>query len=858
MRKDCIIVVIFLALSSFTFANTPEQKGCTDVFQTLIINLSDKGQDEYGKYAELFAKHLKLRSPVINCRIVAGQLNDSNENSLIIYVGTAEKDAYLKKWFYGKGVISEKNKMHPESFVIDFEMGQSNLQKVYILGADNRGVLYGLGKFLYLSMLEENGVKFQMTNLYSAPAFEVRSANCQLTLPMDPGVTKNRNARKWSKQEGINSLEETVLAGANAQMHGWGGSPPLSLKDYPVKGEKAVSRWRNDISAELGILFIVQNSINGLQEKDVEKEWIAEHFADDPKLICPSVPEARAALIKSRELYFKHCGKIDHFIICPADVAGCHCEKCKPWANTVYNLSKEIADVLHKYHPNAKVYVSNQEYDWNENDLFFNRIRNEDSSWLAGYSYAPGGSENSTYGYLKLNEKWNIYPGCSPDYTFLKSRLNYLHPYQDILSFPDITHWKRSENGLKVIDPVLSEVYHRRTFNARPKAYEKILKQTFPYINGSTAYTEGIYDDFNKFLFLRLLWNPNLSAKEIALEYYTYHCGLEAGKILAKAVFSGEENYAKSVLQNADGIEKFYSMVEQAGKIMPEHYMKNNWRYRMICERATIDLYLLYKQQAATEIYNKAISELTNIDSKQKEFKNALVEVKESLSKPVETEKMLLLKQQAERLDNDINDIAAVRFHAIGTMDKVDNVGIIWLRSQIEKAIQLQDESQSKKVIENVLNYTKIEDGEFYDNCGTIDQQSHFDFSSGELYYGTGKWPKDARPSQRYYNYSFNAIDGLVFNYTNLDANAKYQATVCYPNPGGVSFALDSSREFLIYADGVQIGHAKPVGNGFEYFTFDIPAEITSDGLLRLETRKGPRSKYTCISEVWIKKVKQK
>ena len=78
---------------------------------------------------------------------------------------------------------------------------------------------------------------------------------------------------------------------------------------------------------------------------------------------------------------------------------------------------------------------------------------------------------------------------------------------------------------------------------------------TLDYVTDVHAYTEGIFDDFNKALLLRLARDPDCGARDFALDYYTYHCGELAGAILAEAVFIGERNCERPVLENAGEVE---------------------------------------------------------------------------------------------------------------------------------------------------------------------------------------------------------------------------------------------------------------------------------------------------------------
>ncbi len=833
------------------------------VYKKVKLVLSNNGKQAYGFYAELFVKHLKRRLNSLDVRVVYSDTQVSSRNDdLTVYAGVCDKDEVLRRWFSAsKQGVPNVDNVGQEGFALDIVSPDSKSgQHVMLAGVDCRGVLYGLGRILRMIQLTDDGIcSLRACSVRTSPRFAVRSGGGNLRQNMDGKVRKRTGARKWSKEEGIRYFESLIFNGENTFMYGWGTSVPISLERYSEKTNKGVSIWRSKLSKRYGMEFLVANSINGIGRNNMKKHgWRATLFGKKhSSLVCPSNQEARRALLRVKEIYFKHCPKLDYIVFLPADVAGCECSKCQPWSMTYYNLLLQMASLVHKYHPSAKVYFANQGFTIADNEKFFMRIHNENPRDINGYCYAPGGSENSTYGYLKINKKWNRYPGRYPKSSFLKSRLFYLHPGQSVMAIEDISHWKRAENGLPYIDPVFSEVYNRRTFNARPMWYKAVWERILPYCDAVCGYSEGIFDDFNKFLTLRLAWNPDLSAEEIAREYYVCYCGVKAGAILAEAVFLGEQNYALPVRNNVKGIEKFYDMVKQAERVMPRVYRRNNWRFLMLYERAVIDLYLLRKFQAAEKLYNRVLLQLRRCGKSN--LNETLAWVKRALDGGYETSEMRSLKAEAKRIDDELNRVAAIRFDAILKMDKVDSVGINWLSGVVAKAIAEKDLDKKKAIVDEILNYDVVGEGEFYDNCGTLDGQPHFNFKSGELYYGTGHWPRDSRPSQRYYDYSFESQDGLEFDYTGLDNKARYEITVTYPNPKGVSFAFNSPNEFEIYADGVKLGRAVPTGKGFDKFSFVIPYDVTKDGQMKIQFRKVPgRARCTCISEIWIRKIHKK
>lgn len=804
-----------------------------------IIFTTDLPVTEMSKnYFEVFKKHLLRRIP--NVMVLNEEhktiSNQSNLLRIIVNIGFENGDS-----------------PGDEGYELKIEQN-NNLITAKIRADDERAVMFALGHLLRVTELQNNGFILPIFSEKTAPRYQVRGVNQNLMDKIDGSVGRKTEARAWNREDAKTYLEELFLQGQNIYLHGWGTSSSVSVKDYDpnYKNIRGVNLNYANIARDYGMMYFLGNSINGIGAHNMQDEsWKAiVHRAPNKALACPSNPAAREMILKVRELYFKHCPRLDYVMLQPADIAGCECKKCTPWPLTYYKLCIELSKIIRRYHPDCKVLVSNQEFNIDDNKQFFELLRRDNSPDIDGYVYAPGCSENSSYGYIVPNLKYKNYPGVYPASTFLKSRMKYLSPNQNIMAMMDIGHWNRAQNSVARIDPIFSEIYHRRTFNVRPKAITKVWREVFPYSDQIVGYSETIVDDFMKYLTLRLAWNPDLDDKTITEEYYTYHCGTLAGKILAEAVFIGEQNYEKPVIGNEENIRLFHKMVEQAWSLMSEEYRRDNWRMLALRQRATADLYLLARMEAQQKLYDKVVQEITNkVPSKED-----LLKLADSLQFK-ESQDLISLRQEVARLDDETNRIIGVRCQSVQKIANADNVGIHYLADRLRLAAKEITEVAMLEHLKETINYDKVNDGEFYDNCGTPDRQPHFDFSSGELYYGTGSWPENARPSQRYYNYTFERQAGLRFVYNEVDKKALYRVELIYPNPKGVSFALNSPNVFEVFADNQRIGEGHPSGNGFDRFVFDIPFNLTSDGSVNIEIKKkAGEAVSTCISEIWIKK----
>ena len=839
------------------------------------------------RFANIFSTHIALRAPGVQVSVETQCTEtDPAENELVVYAGVADADPESQAVFQQVfGTLPTPASPGAEGYALKLAPDGSG-SKAWVAGVDERGVLYGLGRLLHLSAKEGALLAWPASvDETSAPHYGVRGMGISEKFTMDPSAAATTGARAWTRDEGVFQWEEHLLLGANTFTHGRGRIPPVDLDLYSSSGGTAgISLDRDILCATNGVNYYAPQAVNGIGEVNMEEGWNATTFVGtlDPHLGCPSIPAARAMMIDLWGIYAKEAVKLDYVNLKSGDPGGCHSAACQSnWPAIFYDLCCDIADAIHVWKPDAKIYFTNQEMDADENEALFSLLQADSSSPLAGYSYATGGSENSTYGYNLINPIWEqMYPDIDPDSTFLFSRLSYLQPDQDILSMPDVTHWKRAGSAVWYPDPIWSETFPRRTYNARPVAYENVFREQMSYCSGMVGYSEGLFDDFNKYLMLRLLWSPGLTATNVALEYYTYHCGADAAPLLVEAVFLGERVMEQPFsASRSEDILRLNGLVRQAEALMPTEYREGNWRFAEMKEQAILFQYTVqrygkmearYKQAQAilqegisTGTPGPAIDEALDV----LDLSNAVSTVSSGLvfslsastGNPFENFTMGDLLAEARALDDETDMEIAIRELALSKIETMDEVGVHWLADRISTIrTEETDSTRMASRLEAILGYDQVGDGEFYDNCGTIDGQPHFDFSSGEFYYGSGSWPSETRPSQRWYDYSFEAQPGLEFAYEGLDTNAAYEVALTWPNPGALSFSMNSPNEFQVYADDALVGLALPP-NKVARVSFEIPPSATSDGKLRIKLRKAPgNARCTCVSEVWIRKKQSK
>jgi hypothetical protein len=160
--------------------------------------------------------------------------------------------------------------------------------------------------------------------------------------------------------------------------------------------------------------------------------------------------------------------------------------------------------------------------------------------------------------------------------------------------------------------------------------------------SGGFLYSEGIFEDINKTLYLQLFWNGDNNMEDILREYIKYEFSCESEELLnainvyertitrnrldaegtihnypdIKIPWKGEQRF---FINDTDGIEEACSIVSELDGTLPE-WVRNSWRWRIFCLRAIIDRELAGNGFNTTETAEKAYAELTAIYHAEKAY----------------------------------------------------------------------------------------------------------------------------------------------------------------------------------------------------------------------------------------------
>ena len=710
----------------------------------------------------------------------------------------------------------------PEGFAVKTLQAKEGAA-VLAAGVDQRGVLYSAGEILRQVTYGDGSIGVPEIAVRTAPAFRYRGFQAK----QGGTMTAITGARAWTADEWHDTTLDFALAGANIFPGKAGDFEFIKSFDLLSATSALPNQWRSS--------------------DEYPPEWQA---TESGKFVCPSIPAARKALLANWEK--DAASRPDHDILRfpGGDPGGCNCPRCRPWGRTFIHLCEEMARVWLKYHPKSEVHVINQGMDNAGDQAIFDYLNEKPRTWLAAVDYGPGSNALSPYFRAELRTDLFVYPGAGPLNRYLREMLNNIPKYQHIVHFSDITHWVSAQYQVANPEPHLLAVYGRRMFHVRPRAFYKIFQAIMPFAEGDIIYCEGYHDEFHQYLWNRLLWNPNRSLDDIMLEYARLYFGPRAAPEMVQAMLQFEENL-EAPLETNPGMDRFYLLVQSAGRKIPPNLMRDNHRWRMFMQRAATDKYLqlklrleLDREQRATRALQQGLAAGDAEAGRQ-----AAVAV---MDEPVETPEMAALREEAKRLGEESNAIFGVRDVGYFRLDQ-DLVGLGWLRKQLAAGPAAGGERL--RLLEGIARYEDPGPGGFYDDLGDKSRQPH-------LVKGT---PRDLseymdpanRPSQNTVVYSYDDGKGVALRYTGLDLAARYRVriTLVAPRLPGSDRGTSGLKQTLLANGQVLAKDIETPVYTAQQFEYDVPPELTRGGTLDLWLEKGTGGVATVASEVWLIKM---
>lgn len=412
----------------------------------------------------------------------------SGDNRTTIVLGTPASNAYIRGLLEG-GTLDDLEDLGPEGFAVT-----SAGSAVAIAANQAPALLFGIGSLLRAARRSEAEWSFTDIHLRDRPRLPVR--NIYFADHMGNYYTHA------PESEVRDYLEEMALWGYNELMTCLAVRPEETFFDS-VARLHALEDYARALGMRAGSVIQSNTSFNGPPE-----EWKATPGPIPGAYdVCPSKPGAWEFLVEDKREYLALMQPMDYVCLWPYDGGGCYSEDCKPWAATFLRLSRDIAERA-------------------VGDLSEVRV----SAWF--FERDVPGEDDALFAYLQERPDWFHYivAGAAETRRWVADGRTVPDPYR-VLLFPDISMF----DGIP---------WGGRGANPAPRKFAAELAESGDMLDGGIVYSEGRFDDFNKVLWARLFWDPDLDPRAIVREYCDYYFGSEASERVTELIAAIEEGMA--------------------------------------------------------------------------------------------------------------------------------------------------------------------------------------------------------------------------------------------------------------------------------------------------------------------------
>jgi len=681
-------------------------------------------------------------------------------------------------------------------------------QSVVVMGKDARGLLYGVGKLLRKATITPKSIWFPK-------GFSLTTTPKNLVRGHQLGYRPKNNAYDaFSVDQFDQYIRDLALFGVN------------TIELVPPRTDDDPTHMLMKLSPT---------------QMMVELSRICDSYGLDVSMWYPNVgedyrsPAGIQSELAEREQVFAALPRLDALFVPGGDPGNLE-------VDTLFRWVGQVAQVLAKYHPDSKIWISPQSFNTDRQYAMFFEHANQHAEWLGGIVFGPWVS-------MPIDE--------------IRDRLS---PEIPIRRYPDITHNISCQYPVPDFDLTWALTLGRESINPRPREFKHIHNLFEPYAIGGITYSEGTNDDVNKFVWSDQDWDSSTPVVETLRDYARLFLDPLHVEPFVHAILGLEDNLRGSPLIN-DGIIRtldqwrYLEVHSPAGKT-------SNPRFQMGLIRAYFDAYTQRRLTWETYLEQQALDVLKN--TKQETVDNALVEAIALLKQGTRQSVCLDWRQRCLELADSLYEsigtqLTVARHHGYEERGNfIDHIDMPlndapWLLPQLEALLSHSSSAEKTKQLAAVLQRTDPGPWGIYDN-----------FSEAGSWHRVAKgkgWLSDPG-NLRSASHGFNIkVEGPSERAAEPKAWMK-QATVLYDYPLVIDYMeLDTTADYLVkiaytgrfkshislYADGLPV-HGYQLVTGSDVYEFEVPKAATSDGKVTFQWICKPGERGLQVAELWLKK----
>ena len=585
---------------------------------------------------------------------------------------------------------------------------------LWIIGADARGILYGIGKLLATSITKDKQIQLTAnTDIASSPEFSLRGHQF--------GYRNTANSwDAWTIEQFDQHFREQILFGAN------------SFENTPFQ-DKAPSVLMKYPREEMNI------TLSKICEKYDADYWIwtpADIDLKDKKL-------RQAELDKHRVLY-QQVPRLDGVFFPGGDPGENH-------PADVMSFLEELASELKQYHPNAGMWISLQGFDEEKVNYFFNYLDEKNPDWLTGLVNGPS----------------------SPPIDIERKRLPKKYKLRH---YADVTHSVRCSYPVKKWDQAFALTLGRECTNPQPLYYASVHNQYAASTDGFLSYSDGAHDDVNKVTWSQMGWNTKNDVKNVMVEYCNFFFGSSVAKDAADGILALEQNWVGPIANN-DNIRKTLAHWKKLEGENPQLAANWRWQQLVMRAYYDAYIQERNSYEKNLEVQANTLLANARTIGADKAMDEALALVQKADKEFVAQDLKQKAVQYLDDLFHSVGLQTSVeKYHASAAqrgcvLDFIDYPlnNRWWLEDEFKKIRALKTEEEKLAKLDLIRTYETPGEGSFYDNISSSDAKHVISETDDAIDY---LWENNGLSRKRLSTQLFQFTPELQYN--ELDPNARY------------------------------------------------------------------------------------
>jgi hypothetical protein len=751
--------------------------------------------------------------------------------AVTIYAGTRAASGKLGQPV--AGLAAANHPLPAEGFALQTG-SDANGRWIAVFGADERGLLFGIGKLLRSIVFSRQAAKVDANLLKgsSSPHYPVRGHQ----LGYRP---KTNSYDGWSVDMWDQYIRDLAVFGTNVielmppRTDDLPDSPHFPLP--PARMMVEMSRIADSYGLDVSVWYPAM-------DKDYSDPHTVEAAIQEWGDVLKTLPRVDAIFVPGGD---------------PGDTE----------PKLLMALLEKQKKNINRFHPKAQMWVSPQGFNEAWMNVFLDILKDPHTeTWLDGVAFGPQSR-------LSPEEFRRAVPRHYP-----------------IRLYPDITHSVSCQYPVPDWDIAYALTEGREIINPRPESEADIIHAALPQTSGFVSYSEGCNDDVNKFVWSGLGWNPDQAPVSVLREFSRYFIGARYEDGFAEGLMNLERNWRGSLATNSHVDITLSGFQDMEGYATPA--VLQNWRWQQANYRANYDAYVRARLLAETGQLTRSRDLLRRVwqvgwsplplgigDLPVSHPSNAL-DPKDLLDAADAVLRESAIQPAAQDLRARVTELGCALFQSIHMQLSVEdyqgeavergaNLDTLdtpltdgpWLRAQIAAIRALPTPGKQVRAIRELLARTDPGPGGFYDELGNIANRPHFlpgpgarkdpDFRHSPLieFSYPDHWGAQAPIAwKRWAGALYDAP--IELRYEGLNPQTAYKVRVVYAGSSPrIKMRLQANDRIEIHPYITRSWPPAPQ-------EFTIPQEATSQGALKLswarEAGLGGNGRGCQVAEVWL------